>query len=101
MTNSQHNNHDSNKESREGSEYPDEKNSRFCELKYADSFLMKYSIGKIPELEDSDGHVEAKEIETLNISKSDAGLCPNAMMIHFILAGAASTAMMYSWKFEI
>jgi hypothetical protein len=55
--------------------------------------LCNNSEGEIPELHDSNGHIEAEEVEAFLVAVSDTGLRPYAVMVHFVLALVAAAAM--------
>ena len=62
---------------------------------------MDDPIGEIPKLKDPDAHVEAEEVKAFEIAVADAGLGPDTVMIHFVLAFLAGAAVVDSGKFVV
>lgn len=102
VTAAEHHNHDTHKEYRKGSESPEDDDARFCQSKQGNCrALGQNSVGEVPELHDSQAHVEAEEVEGLLVPEADAGLSPHAVVVHFVLAGATGAAVIDPWKLVV
>lgn len=62
---------------------------------------MDHSDSEVPKLQDSQCHIQAKQVERFLIPESNASLSPYAVMVHFILTRSTGAAVVDSWKFEI
>jgi hypothetical protein len=61
----------------------------------------RHSQRGVPELKDTDGHVEREKVERLLIAVTDAGLRPNAVVIQFVYTFSAATAVGHPWYFVV
>ena len=61
--------------------------------------LSEDSDCEVPELQDSDGHVEAEKKEGFLVFVSDAGLGPDAVMVEFVDASATGATVGHSGPF--
>ena len=62
---------------------------------------MYNPIAEIPKLKYPNAHVEAKKVEALEVAVANAGLGPDAVVIHFVLAFFAGAAVMDSGEFVV
>lgn len=101
MREAEHKNHNAHEEGREGSEKPNDHDSRFKQMPERYCSFVDYPETKIPKLNHPDAHVQAKQVETFLVRITDAGLSPNAVMVHLVLAHPTSTAVVNPRKLEV
>ena len=93
--------HHTDKKGRESCEEPQNHDSRFHKLQEGLFSFVDNPIGEIPKLKDPDAHIEAEKVKALEIAVADAGLGPDAVMIHFVLTFLAGATVMDSGEFVI
>jgi hypothetical protein len=95
VSNAKGDNHYAHQSSRKASHSPQRIDSRFeCAKEVAVGHKQgSHSECRVPELNDSDGHVEAEEVEGALIAVTDAGLSPHAVVVQLVDALSATAAM--------